>query len=107
MERPPGRPSWESKPLGIRPYARCHATSTGHTCGPRRLGPGIPVCPGARAYLGPGAHKLDVIHGQTVLASARLCLIACDDLNVLECFFLLFLIVVAMDIIHGAALLPW
>eukprot|EP01043_Picozoa_sp_COSAG02_P024123 COSAG02_NODE_1309_length_13330_cov_61.652483_1_plen_88_part_00 len=36
---------------GIRPYARCHATSTGHTCGPRRLGPGIPVGP---RRLGPG-----------------------------------------------------
>jgi hypothetical protein len=41
------------------------------------------------------------IHGRTVLASARLCLIACDDLNILEWFFLLFSIVVAMDIIHA------
>ena len=50
---------YSQKAEGIRPYALCHATSTGHTCRPRRLGPGIPVGPGAwdRAYLwvmGPG-----------------------------------------------------
>ena len=38
----------ESRPLGgcrltpgIRPYARCHATSTGHTCGPLHSAPHV------------------------------------------------------------------